>query len=315
MGYKKLRLLLKFESSYVTPLTADTIFGEFCWVYSWLKGEDELRELLKKGKPVAFSDVFPEGYLPFPKYPKSPFFVSPKTFEEYGRFKRLKKRRYLEKEIFKECAEKGNFFENTLRCIKKKVLEREQDEIDKIIATETSLHVSIDRIKGTAAEGKLYHLEETFIKKGELYVLYKVEFLSEDKIKEIFRVLGLIGIGAKKSAGKGKFSVEACKEWDLPEIKEKNWFMSLSTGLPREDEVGEFYAEFFTKYPKHGREIAIPRVFKNPVILAKPGSVFKISEKRKRNPEEPYGELKSGVSPLSDKGHKHSFLVVPLFVG
>ncbi|TCK06221.1 type III-A CRISPR-associated RAMP protein Csm4 [Phorcysia thermohydrogeniphila] len=320
MGYKKLRLLLKFETNYVTPLMADTLFGEFCWVYGWLKGEDELKRLLRDGKPIAFSDIFPEGYLPFPKYPKDPFSVSPETPEEYGRFKRLKKRRYLEKEIFKECIEKGGSFESILCCIRDKVLEvlkKEEEEGKKkeIIATEPSIHVSIDRIKGTAAEGKLYHLEETFTEKGELYVLYKEELLSKDDIKEIFQILGLVGVGAKKSAGKGKFSVEVSEGWDLPEVKEKNWFISLSTGLPRGDEVEEYYAEFFTKYPKHGREVAIPRVFKNPVILAKPGSVFKISEERKQNPEEPYGELKSGVSPLSDKGHRHSFLIVPLFVG
>ena len=303
MGYKKLRLLVKFETPYVTPLLADTIFGEFCWVYSWLKGKDKLKELLSDEKPIGFSDLFPKGKLPFPKYPWEDF--SPRTPKEYGQFKNFKKRQFVEKELFSRCIKEAASFKDFLNCLKEALLGKEvKERRDKVAVT--SIHVSINRITGTASEGKLYHLKENFVEEGEIYAVYNEELLSEEDIVEVFNVLGLTGIGAKKSSGKGKFKVKLL-DWDLPE-EGKEWFISLSTGLPKACEVDEYYADFFTKFPKHGREVASPKIFKKPVILSRPGSVF-----RARKRLELYGELKEGVSYFT--GHKHSFLVVPLFVG
>ncbi|RUM45593.1 MAG: hypothetical protein DSY35_00560 [Desulfurobacterium sp.] len=309
MGYKKLRLLVKFETPYVTPLLADTIFGEFCWALCWLKGEDKLKEILNHEKPIGFSDLMPKGKLPFPKYPKEPLYFSPRTPKDYEITKEFKKKRLLEKDIFKECVGKGKSLEGFLNCVKECLLRGEKKEggAKKDSATLTSVHVSINRITGTASEGKLYHLKENFVEEGEIYAVYNEELLSEEDIVEVFNVLGLTGIGAKKSSGKGKFKVKLL-DWDLPAVREKEWFISLSTGLPKACEVDKYYADFFTKFPKHGKEVASPKIFKKPVILSRPGSVF-----RARKRLELYGELKEGVSYFT--GHKHSFLVVPLFVG
>jgi len=309
MGYKRLRLLVRFETPYVTPLLADTIFGEFCWAFCWLRGEDKLKELLSNEKPVGFSDLLPKGKLPFPKYPKEPLYFSPKTPKDYELAKEFKKKRFLEKDVFKECVNKGKSFEDFLSCVKERLLKGKvkYEETKKDSATITSIHVSINRITGTAYEGKLYHLKENFLREGEIYVVYNRELLTREDIEEVFKILGLTGIGAKKSSGKGKFKVKVF-DWDVPEPKKKEWFISLSTGLPEAEEVREYYADFFTKFPRHGREVASPKIFKKPVILSTPGSVFRAKE-----PLQLYGKLKEGVSPF--KGHKHSFLVVPLFVG
>jgi CRISPR-associated protein Csm4 len=309
MGYGKLRLLLEFETPYVTPLLADTLFGEFCWVYRWLKGEGKLRELLSEEKPVGFSDLLPKGKLPFPKFPHEPFYFSPQSSKDYENLKKLKKKRFLKKEVVVECMKEASSFKEFLSCVKERLLKEEKEEKKKENEFEvlTSIHVAINRITGTAYEGKLYHLKENFLREGEIYVVYNTELLAKEDIEEVFKILGLTGIGAKKSSGKGKFKVKVF-DWDVPEPKSKEWFISLSTGLPEAEEVREYYADFFTKFPRHGREVASPKIFKKPVILSAPGSVFRAKE-----PLQLYGKLKEGVSPF--KGHKHSFLVVPLFVG
>ncbi len=309
MEYERLRLLVKFETPYVTPLLADTIFGEFCWAFCWLQGEDRLKELLSNEKPIGFSDLLPKGKLPFPKYPKEPLYFSPRTPKDYELAKEFKKKRFLGKDVFKECVKEGESFEGFLNCVKERLLKGKfkDRETKKDSATITSIHVAINRITGTASEGKLYHLRENFIEEGEIYVVYNKELLTKEDVEEVFKILGLTGVGAKKSSGKGKFKVKVL-DWDLPKANEKKWFISLSTGLPKAEEVEEYYADFFTKFPKHGREVASPKVFKKPVILSRPGSVFRAKESL-----ELYGELKEGISSFT--GHKHSFLVVPLFVG
>jgi len=312
MGYKCLRLLLKFETSLVTPLQSDTIFGEFCWNYRYLFGEGALEEFLKDyetSPSIIFSDGFPAGYLPVPKLPfKKALFseeLSGKENKEiYQSLKKFKKCKFIARDLLESVR-------GALSAEKLFELYRENPEA--FLSSDGKrvkvLHVSIDRRTGTHREGALFQTEEVFLERGvELYVLYREDRgLSEEVIEMVFNVMGTLGIGAKKSVGKGKFSVKDIVEDNLLDLEGTRVFVCLSTGIPLEEEIEDYYAEFFTKFPKHGREFEDKAIFKSPVIFTRPGSVF-FSKKKKPF----YGKvLHLSVS----KKHIHSGMIIPYFVG
>ena len=302
---RKFQAKIKITTPLATLFQSDTLFGEFCWHFGFLYGLERLEKLLKEGPFVAFSDLFPDGWLPVPRFPIEGGFES---VESYKRFKELKKKKFVRVETFRKALEgAGNFEEFCREFYKLAGEERDENPLKEV----SRLRVSIDRITGTAYKGKLFQVEEFFpeVKFFKLYGLFDPEAVSGDEVKATLNFLGLNGFGAKKSSGMGKFEVVEFKEgWELPERGDK-WFISLSTGLPEEGEIEGFYAEFFTKFPRHGREVARPEIFKEPLVLSRPGSTFRVREKK-----ELYGSLVE-ISAPALKGHKHSRLIVPLFVG
>jgi len=302
---RKFQAKLRITTPLATPFQSDTLFGEFCWHFKFLYGPERLEELLSKGVFVALSDLLPEGWLPMPKFPIRGGFDS---LESYKRFKELKKKKFVRVETFKRALEESSSFEEFCRELYSLA---EQEKGESPLKQSSRVRVAINRITGTAYEGKLFQVEELFPKANlfNLYGLFDPELIKKEEVKATLELLGMGGFGAKKSSGAGKFEVVELKEgWELPERGDK-WFVSLSTGLPEEEEVEKLYADFFTKFPKHGREVARPEIFKEPIVLSRPGSTFKAKEKKAF-----YGSL-VGISAPPLQGHKHSRLVVPLFVG
>ena len=313
MIYEKLKLLIKFETPFLTPLQSDTLFGEFCWTLSYCYGEKKLKGILSKTPGIAFSDGIPDNYLPIPLFPmKNISLTSERTTDKarklYEDLKEFKKKRYVSKELLLSFANEGELLTEELFKEFQRLNEEERNKkfLSSYATATKTVHVSIDRLTGTSKEGMLFQSTEFFTEREmAIYVFYNPEVIDREEISEVFRILGAIGFGAKKSWGKGKFKVVGTTDYDLPDGN-SDFFISLSTGLPAKEEVKSFYAEFFTKYPKHGREIARPEIFKNPLILSKPGAVFYPEEKK-----ELYGSL---VSLSAEENHFHSTLVIPLFV-
>jgi len=314
MKYEKLKLLIKFETPFLTPLQSDTLFGEFCWTFSYCYGEERLNGILSTKTPgIAFSDGIPDGYLPIPLFPMKNISLTneratDKARKLYEDLKEFKKKRYVSKELLLSSANEGELLTEELFKEFQRLNEEERNKkfLSSYATATKTVHVSIDRLTGTSKEGMLFQSTEFFTeKKIAVYVFYNPEVIDREEISEVFRILGAIGFGAKKSWGKGKFKVVETTDYDLRDGN-SDFFISLSTGLPTKEEVKSFYAEFFTKYPKHGREIARPEIFKNPLILSKPGAVFYPEEKK-----ELYGSL---VSLSVEENHLHSTLVIPLFV-
>jgi CRISPR-associated protein Csm4 len=313
MIYEKLKLLIKFETPFLTPLQSDTLFGEFCWTFSYCYGEERLNGILSTKTPgIAFSDGIPDGYLPIPLFPmKNISLTSERATDKakklYEGLKEFKKKRYVLKELLLSSVSEGELLTEELFKEFQKLNEKERNKkfLSSYATATKTVHVSIDRLTGTSKEGMLFQSTEFFAEREiAIYVFYNPEVTNKEEIFEVFQVLGTVGFGAKKSWGKGKFIVRIV-DYDLPDGN-SDFFISLSTGLPAKEEVKSFYAEFFTKYPKHGREIARPEIFKNPLILSKPGAVFYPEEKK-----ELYGSL---VSLSVEENHLHSTLVIPLFV-
>ena len=356
---EKLKISLYFESpisiSYnrlgiPTPLQSDTFFGEFCWHYRFLYGEEKLRNILGEKPAVVFSNGLPEGYLPMPTYPfgknlndirlESGWCEAQKFYTSMKKFKKIA---YVKKEVLENCIlgyplkvvmeklfedfrklqeeedkrEEGR--KKKFNCIKEEKKNEEGKNKDKdikiflesgdVFKNRGMTRVSIDRRSGKALEGFLFQERSYYTKYPiSVYLLYDPERVERKEIEETFKFMGISGFGAKKSVGKGKFKCEF-KEWDLKETisgKGKLAFVSLSTGYPKAEEIEDLYAEFFTKFPKHGREFGEAAIFKNPVVVARQGSVFIPKEKK-----EYYGTFET----LSkNPEHLHSLHIIPYFV-
>jgi len=296
---KRFSLRVRFLSGFPADLQSDTLFGEFWWAYGFLKGFEKLEELIRRPSLV-LSDPIPEGYLPFPKVPLNLSFKNPR---EYRQTKKLKKKRWIKASNFKEAVQNSASFEEFCENLTAGLKELEEEEKRRELLR---IGITVDRTTGVPLEGALYHRRELF--NPEPYRLYGLVDgdLTPEEVEEVFAFLGENGVGPKKSSGSGKFEVERAP-WDLKESG-KTWFLSLSTGLPEGNEVEELYAEFFTKFPKHGREVGVPQVFKEPLIQSKAGSVFKASKGTRGKAF--YGSTLT-ISCLN--GHRHSRLVLPLF--
>jgi len=344
---ERLKITLQFTSAFSTPVQSDTVFGEFCWHYRFLYGEEKLKNILGEKPAVVFSNGLPEGYLPMPIYPfgknlndirlesglKSEESWC-KAQEFYTRMKDFKKVAYVKKEVLENCILKyplkvvmENLFKDFYKLKEEEEEEREKKEFncikeekkdknleiflkfDNVFKSKGITRVSIDRRSGKALEGFLFQ-ERSYYTEYPIvvYLLYDPERIERKEIEETFEFMGVSGFGAKKSVGKGKFSCKF-KEWDLKETttgKGKLAFVSLSTGYPKAEEIKDLYAEFFTKFPKHGREFGEAAIFKNPVVVAKQGSVFVPKERK-----EFYGKFER----LSkNPEHLHSLHIIPYFV-
>jgi len=332
---EKLKIKLQFTSAFATPIQSDTLFGEFCWHYRFLYGEEKLKKILEEKPAVVFSNGLPDGYLPMPIYPfkknlnkirlgneSDPKERWCKAQNVYTEMKDFKKVAYVRKELLERLVSSHTLDEVMGKLFDQFVKESKENGKDKNGKSEKNFlevgdvfksgeitRVSIDRRSGKALEGFLFQERSYYTEYPiSVYLLYDSSKLTCKEIKETFEFMGISGFGAKKGVGKGKFEFEF-EKWDLEETtagRGKLAFISLSTGHPRAEEVEDFYAEFFTKFPKHGREFGQAAVFKNPVVVAKQGSVFIPKEKK-----EFYGKFEN----LSkDPEHLHSLHIIPLFV-
>ncbi len=311
---KLLKAKLKPETAFSSLLQSDTLFGEFCWHFKFLYGEEELKKLLEsfdKNPSIVFSDMFPSNFLPFPAlfFKENP--IKEKNTDLYKSFKKFKKIRYIERDFLLNVTKKlsaqllfDSFLKGELPYFQ--AINKEK----KLVGTAEHIHVEIDRLTGTSKEGILYSKTYTYLNTSiDVYIAYNPKIISPDKIADVLYFMGIDGVGAEKSTGKGKFSIENIEEFTFPYPDDANGFFSLSTGVPKSDEVRESYGKFFTKFPKHGVEIYTEKesnIFKNPVILMKSGSLFKF-----KNVKEIYGT----VFKLSkNSNHFQCAKIIPVFV-
>ncbi|WP_297444472.1 type III-A CRISPR-associated RAMP protein Csm4 [Desulfurobacterium sp.] len=297
-----------------TLLQSDTLFGEFCWHYRFLYGREKLENLINNydTEPVmVFSNGFPEGYLPFPVIPFRNLPVAEKKdIGIYKILKKFKKQPFIEKKLWRELIESGKeitaeiLFENFTRKSNEK-------EALPSYRKAKQMHVTIDRRFGSHLEGHLFDKEYLFFNKGskiEIYCKFNSKRITLEEVEQTFHFMGLNGFGGEKTTGKGKFEIVSIDESDLPETANPNGFISLSTGMVKEGEIEDYYARFFTKFPKHGPEVCPEgiNIFKNPVILTKEGSVFKCKERK-----EVYGRI---YKISQNDSYIHCAKILPLFV-
>ncbi len=293
---QSIKITVSFISPLASRLQSDTIFGQFCWMYRDLFGQDKLHQALAsfKEKPfIVFSDGFLEGNIALPilKPQKQSF----DDLEDYSNLKKIKK---LSEIKLGEWVNQEVSLDTLAPYI--------NQDSQVYYKSEIFLRNSINRITNTTGEG-LYQTQETFYKKDtkiDIYAKYD-STIALDEIKSVFEQMGKFGFGKDKSTGKGRFKVVGFEENpSILETKDTNAFISLSNGIV-DDDCQILYAKYFTKFSKHGG-YGLANPFKNPVILMKAGSTFKA-----KKPKDVYGRA---LELSSFEGHYHSAYLLPVFV-
>lgn len=98
-----------------------------------------------------------------------------------------------------------------------------------------SQRVAVPRDEGKDAEP--FFFEWTYFKEGSgLYCLLDAPDDIKTEVIELFRELGIEGIGTDKSVGGGKFEIEA-ESKTFPEVEDSDCRMLLSTYIPNKEEI------------------------------------------------------------------------------
>ena len=252
------------ESNFVTPLKGDTIFGQLCWVIRYIYGNDKLSKLLSDYDSAPFmivSDAFAKDYLPKPSLPS--FLLG----EDSDKKKENRKRIWLSL----DDLQKGNFI-NTKRS----------DEIGYKIKKESVVKNSIDyKSFKTGAEGFDPYAEDEIglPNKLDIYFLSNETIFTFEELKKSLKALGEIGYGKNTTIGKGRFEVEDIKEVKLQK-RVSTTFMALSPLSLQNIKAKEIYYSVFTRFGKHGGDLATKSPFKKPLLFADTATVLLFEEEK-----------------------------------
>ncbi|MBB5022247.1 type III-A CRISPR-associated RAMP protein Csm4 [Desulfurispira natronophila] len=298
MESRRIRILP--QSSFVTPLQSDTLFGQFCWLYRDVHGNEALEALLSdmSNPPLVFSDGFPAGFLPRPilKPVKLP------TQMQDGMGKEYKKFAFFPFEVIQKLQ--GNLTEGAIAT---EYLQNRQQWPKpalpaKSMVTKNALNSFSHSTAGES--GQLYGSNELFYPHGsqlDLYVRFDPQKVSGETLQEITELMGMQGYGKDASTGRGRFKVsDWCEATMLQSAPaETNAFVALSSCVACSS-ADPAYGKVFTKFAKHGGGLAARgKHMKNPVVLYQPGSTFGIIQ-----PRDVYGRMLANL--VSDEvGGKH----------
>lgn len=252
------------KSNFATPLKGDTIFGQLCWVIRYIYGNDKLSKLLSDYDSDPFmivSDAFAKDYLPKPSLPS--FLLG----EDSDKKKENRKKIWLSL----DNLQKGNFA-NAKRS----------DETGYKIKKESVIKNSIDyKSFKTGAEGFDPYAEDEIIlpNKLDIYFLSNETVFTFEELKESLKALGEMGYGKNATIGKGRFEVEDIKEVKLQK-RVSTTFMALSPLSLQNIKAKEIYCSVFTRFGKHGGDLANSSPFKKPLLLADTATVLLFEEEK-----------------------------------
>ena len=277
---KSYKLTLTLQSAFATPLKGDTLFGQLCWAIRNRLGEDTLTDCLAgytKAQPFAVvSDAFPEGYFPLPKLP-SCFYELP---EDQDR-KAIKKRTWLPEAAFQQPINQWLKLAVTAKAL---VNVTDSKPATQLSEKHPHAHNTINRQTNTTGDGGFapYSVEQEWFVPGvrwSIYLLLDINRLSVEDCQQCLDDMGAFGFGKDASIGLGKFSIDAFQEYTLPAQASANACLTLAPCAPQGlgfDSQHSYY-QLFTRFGRHG-DIAVHqegKPFKNPLLLAQTGAVFK----------------------------------------
>jgi CRISPR-associated protein Csm4 len=342
---KVYEITIKPISGFGTPLKGDTIFGQFCWQIahdSKLIGKS-FDEVLSdyQTKPFAvFSSMYPkfiEGTTSFfafktPNLPIDELFNLPEDKKE-----KIKKRKeYKTKEwmLIKEGQKFSSFKEL-------KFLNNEQllwtanvnisDEMRKqtrkagsksFIASFSQSHNKINRRSNTTGEEGFAPFvveQRVFYPETELALFVGIDetVISIEQIGTGLERIGLSGFGKDASTGLGRFELGENDEIKLLQMGSDlaNACYTLSPCVPEKDTFTKKFFTPFTRFGRHGDVLAkSSNPFKNPVIMADEGAIFKPKDKMIFS--KPYiGSAVSNISKAEPKAVTQGYsLYIPVKV-
>lgn len=242
-------------SNFATPLKGDTLFGQLCWALRYTFGEARLEELLLNYENTPFlvvSDGFAKGFVPKPSLPS--FLLG----EESDKKKENRKKVWLTL----RDLENGDF------C--KALTNEDASCFVKTIATvKNSLNYKTFTTddKGTFAP---YSERENSISQTDIYFLID-DCFSLDELQQSLQKVSKMGYGKNSSIGKGFF--EFCNFEEIKLAQSSKTFMTLSPAVLLGQDIKNSYYEPFTRFGKHGAELANTNPFKKPLLLANSGAI------------------------------------------
>lgn len=224
------------------------------------------------------------------------------------------------KEVFKTYLV-GRIDSNKVRMILVDNMLIDVDEYTKIFDKEEKLMFEIsvqrnmiDRLSLSAARGETFYSKEYFLNpKLGVYFLIKTDNI--DFFIPIFRYLEDTGIGKDRYIGKGcfKFETPQVVTWFPDVVDTKNYFLTLSKFIINPDEIdveGEMFYELVPCFSKIDSifEFKGENVFKDKVIYAKEGSIFKAKQRK-----EFYGQTPV-VKKINNTEVLQNGLAFPVFI-
>ena len=161
--------------------------------------------------------------------------------------------------------------------------------LDAMMQEQTVMRTAVDRLTGSGLEGRLYdHNETGYSREARIDVWFR--FFDpgyKDKVLSWLEDLAVQGFGANASSGAGRFEILSFQRTEslLPEAEEGNAFMALSHFVPAAgDPVSGWYHHMVKRgklggtmacSPPPGAATSGAHVWKHPLIMLTPGSVFR----------------------------------------
>jgi Uncharacterized protein predicted to be involved in DNA repair (RAMP superfamily) len=277
------RITLKLGSSYITPWHADTVFGEFCWMYKLTYGEKELVDFLNlytsDTAPFIISNGYPGDFMPRPLIK-----INEIDMERFSRSDVLKLMQTAKRNKTVDYFSMDEFLQ-VIRGEKNIEISVKEQYKNETAAME-SFHNRISRVsENVGDDGDFYSFTENFVmnSRDALYdsinIYFKIDssLISVQKIAGIFERMGLVGHGRKSSIGKGAFSISDISEFKKFEgVSGANGFIALSNFVPAGNDPVDGQYKTMVKYGKVSGEYAlnINNPFKKPLIMITAGSFF-----------------------------------------
>ncbi len=301
------KLTIRPLTSFRTPLQSDTIFGHLLWALRYTEGEEALADFLARYRdgdpPLLVSAGFPAGTLPVPVLRPEP--GDPPSTEDGKRpsladvvvgamlSKALEDERYLPLPQWRQLAQGLS-----ARALKEQRQEA-RARLRELRGTEKMHPVTrtaVDRITGSAREGRLFVADETFYGPDwKFEIWHKLDEGDDELLKRLTRWWRWIernGFGRRKSAGRGVFRIEGLAEagGELPQVEDPNGFVTLSAWVPRPGEPTDVTYHTRVKRGKLAETLALPSPWKKPLLMLDPGAVARLSD-GERDVREWYGGL------------------------
>ncbi len=277
-------------SNFATSLKGDTLFGQMCWAIRYTFGNERLEALLSNYEDSPFlvvSDGFASGYLPKPSLPSS------LLKEDSDKKKENRKNIWLTL----DQLQNGEFNQ----AITDKYVGNQHQTVATVKNSLNYKTFTTDD-SGTFAP---YSENESAITPKDIYFLISDVF-SKDELTKILQTLSQMGFGKNASIGKGFFSFSELEEVKLSQGK--NTFMTLSPSVLEGQNLKNSYYEPFTRFGKHGADLANKNPFKKPLLLANSGAVIIFEE----NHTKPHiGKAIKGHSSHQNTVHQGYAILIP----
>ena len=294
---KVYRLTIEPLTSFRTPLQSDTIFGHLMWALRYTEGEADLEAFLARYRdahpPLLVSAGFPSGTLPVPVLP--PALEEERGLSVADEVVGSMLRKALEDQAYLPIPEWGELAKalspEALRNMRDEILLGKRPELQarlRILRETQAAHpvtrTAVDRVTGSAREGRLFVSMETFYSPGRTFdIWHKLDQAEDGLLKRLnawWRWIERNGFGRRKSAGHGAFRIQGHglveADGELPHLQDANGFVTLSAWVPKKSDPTKVTYRTRVKRGKLAEALAVPSPWKKPLLMLEPGAVARL---------------------------------------